>query len=102
MNARTAPEYLEPLTPLALRYAEDSACREIGLFAAWLEWADEVEVLPCPVIGPITTARLVREVLLESRSNSEQLAAAIRELRRRFLAAEHEYVLTLARRAMEV
>lgn len=93
---------LETLTETAVQIGQERVCAELGLFAAWLDGADEDEILPCPVIGPITTARLVREVWLNPRSNSEQLAAAGRELRARYLADNRAEVLSEARRAMEV
>lgn len=98
MNARTLPEYLEPLTPLALRYAEESACKELGLYSAWLESASTKRQMS-DYFGEISVEELVA-VSLNELAPDAQIAAAMRELRKRFLADEHEYVLTLARRAM--
>lgn len=99
MNARTLPEYLEPLTPLAQRIGEEDACKDVPLFATWLESASQ-DRQPSEYFGPISTLELVRDYWLNPRADKDGVHAASIEIRRRFLADEHEYVLTLARRAM--
>jgi hypothetical protein len=56
---------------------------------------------PCAYFGPISTLALCQQILLNKNANTEQLAAAARELRVRYLANFSELVERAALRAME-
>jgi hypothetical protein len=97
MNARL--QITEALTPLAYRIGQEAVIAELGLFSAWLDMADEGPEAS-PYFTSISTAALVREVLLNDRATDEQLAAAARELRKRYLSDQEPEVLKEAERAM--
>lgn len=98
MNARINTA---SLTELAQRIGEEEVCKELGLFSAWLDMADEGREAS-PYFTSISTAGLVREVLLNATATDEQLAAAARELRQRYLADNETQVAVEARRALNL
>lgn len=79
----------------AYQLAEEQVCEELGIFSAWVDQAEDRRE-PCAYFGPISTTDLFVQVLLNDKSNDAQLAAAAREIRRRFLADEATYVQSIA------
>jgi hypothetical protein len=87
------------MSATAYRIGQEEVCKELGLFSAWLDMADEGREASA-YFTSISTAGLVREVLLNDRATDEQLAAAARELRTRYLADNEPEVMREAWRAL--
>lgn len=99
MNARVP--HIDSITPLAARIGEEEVCKEVGLFSAWLDAANE-DREPSAYFTSISSAGLVREILLNDRATDAQLAAAARELRQRYLADNEAEVVAHARRSLNL
>lgn len=88
-----------PITELAHRNGIEAVCKNVGLYTAWLEMADERE--PWGNNGAISTQELLTDFLLNDRASDEQIALAVREMRRRFVADNQAEIAAEASRAME-
>jgi hypothetical protein len=89
-----------PLTTSALLLGQEKLCQDVDLFGDFLA-GSLGEREPSAYFGPISTPDLVRQILLNANANNEQIAAAARELRLRFVADKTELVEAYAARSME-
>lgn len=71
-----------------IEMAEEKVCADLSNFSefVWLVAQGDNAVEPCKYFGPISTDRLISEIVLNRNANDQQLAEGVRELRRRYLA----------------
>jgi hypothetical protein len=90
----TDPAYFEDddaMHPDILRsIAEDAACQDFAAIVEWLQ-CDHGERQTSAYFGPISTEEIVL-LMLGGRINAEQALACCRELRRRFIAENEDFI----------
>lgn len=92
--------YGRTLTQTAIEIGEEELCSNLFVFGEWLAEDDEEREMSA-FFGPISRSALVREVMLRPGASDQQIAEAVRELRRRYLSDMKENVLRHAARSME-
>jgi hypothetical protein len=97
-NAELDQFYGVDLSDMAIEIGEQHVLENMELISEFLvECSPDRE--PCAYFGPIATAELVWQILLNKEANESQLAAAARELRARIL---RHFDKTVKQRASEV
>jgi hypothetical protein len=89
---------LKPSLDTLREIAVEEHTNDVEEFAGWLESVSE-DREPCAWFGPISTPDLIRQIVLNPRATDEQIAAAGRELRRRYLT---DYAPAIAKRTLEL
>jgi hypothetical protein len=89
---------LKPSLDTLREIAVEEHTNDVEEFAGWLESVSD-ERLPCDYFCPISSPELVRSVILNPMASDEQIAAACRELRSRYLT---DYAPAIAKRILEL
>jgi hypothetical protein len=89
------------LCQTAIELGEDEVTEDLELFTEFLSEYVTDEREPCRYFGPISTKALFTQILLNRNANTEQLAAAAREIRSRYIECYSEVRDRAAMRAME-
>lgn len=91
---RIDPAYFEPddaIDPALQReIATDAACQDFAAIVEWLQ-SDHGERQTSAYFGPISSEEIVR-LMFGDKANDAQLGACCRELRRRFIAENEDFI----------
>ena len=95
-----APAYLPEVTETAIQIGREQVSQDVDSFADWLACASS-EREDCAYFGPISSHDLIAEIVMQQRATDQQIAEAMREIRRRYLADNQERVMRIAEKAMQ-
>lgn len=89
----------DDVSDTAIEIGEEKLCADMEYLADFISNCSGGEREPS-WFGPISTHRLIADILLNPRATDEQLAQAAKELRKRYLDEHAEYIREAAERAM--